>query len=97
MPYPGIRPCLRIKFDRLVKRSVPASAAAERTKPGLELGAGLFVRLSHCFRAGLEVRDAVVFFRYFEDLKIVVPAIYSTETRSVQHRLGLRLSLGFLI
>ena len=37
------------------------------------------------------------FFRYFEDLKIVVPAIYSTDTRSVQHRLGLRLSLGFLI
>ncbi len=68
-----------------------------RTRPTFELGAGAHIRLSHRLRAGFELRDAISFFRYFEDFRIFYPMIYSTKTRSVQHRFGARLSLGYFI
>ena len=68
-----------------------------RTRPAFELGAGLNIRISRRLRAGFEVRDAVSFFRYFEDFRIDYPTVYSAEVRGVQHRLGARLILGYLI
>ncbi len=53
------------------------------------------MRLSSRLRAGIEVLDAVSFFRYFEDFGIAYAAIYSADARSVQHRLGVRLRLGY--
>ena len=66
-----------------------------RMRPAFELGAGLNIRISRRLRVGFEVRDAVSFFRYFEDFGVYYPMVYSVDMRGVQHRLGARLSLGY--
>lgn len=71
-------------------------AYGTRTRPSFELGAGARIRLSRRLRAGLELRDAISTIHYFGDFGIGYVAIYSAEERHVQHRLGLRLSLGYL-
>ena len=50
--------------------------AGAKTRPLVEFGAGAKVPLLRRFRAVLDVRDVVTFFRYFEDFRFAYPLIY---------------------
>jgi len=68
-----------------------------KARPTLEFAAGAKVRLSPRLRVDLEIRDAVSFFRYFEDFGVAHIMIYMADQRSVQHRLGARASLRYFL
>jgi hypothetical protein len=69
--------------------------AGAKTRLLFEFGAGAKVPLWRRFRAVLDVRDVVTFFRYFEDFRFAYPLIYRFEGRDVQHSLKARLGLEF--
>ena len=68
-----------------------------KTRPSVELAAGVKIRISDQLRADLEVRDAVSFFRYFDDFGIAYAMIYTAESQKVQHRLGARATLRYFL
>ncbi len=68
-----------------------------KARPSLEFAAGAKVRLSPRLGVDLEIRDAVSFFRYFEDFGVAFIMIYTADQRSVQHRLGARASLRYFL
>jgi hypothetical protein len=76
--------------------ALDAGEFGSRTRPTLDFGAGLKFRPVEHFQAVLDVRDMVSFFRYFEDLRIIYPMIYTTKTEGVQQRLSVRLGLGYI-
>jgi opacity protein-like surface antigen len=65
-----------------------------KTRPAVEIGAGVRARLTNRLKAVFEIRDAVTFFRYFEDFRVAYIMIYTAETAGVQHRVGARLGLS---
>ena len=71
-----------------------AGELGSKTRPAVEIGAGVRARLSNRLKAVFEVRDAVTFFRYFEDFRVAYIMIYTAETSGIQHRLGARLGLS---
>jgi hypothetical protein len=73
--------------------SMNAGELGSKTRSAIEIGAGLKARLADRLRAVFEVRDAVTFFRYFEDFRAAYIMIYTAETAGVQHRPGARLGL----
>jgi opacity protein-like surface antigen len=68
-----------------------------KARPALEFAAGAKVRLSPRLRVDLEIRDAVSFFRYFEDFGIAHIMIYTADQRGVQHRPGARAVLRYYL
>jgi hypothetical protein len=86
----GIQPYLAAGFGLA---TMNAGELGRKTRPALEIGAGLKARLGDRLRAVFEVRDAMTFFRYFEDFPVAYIMIYTVETAGVQHRPGARLGL----
>ena len=76
--------------------ALDAGEFGSRTRPTLDFGAGLKFRPVGHFQVVLDVRDMVSWFRYFEDLRIIYPMIYTTRTEGTQHRLGARVGLGYV-
>ena len=68
-----------------------------KTRPTVDLAVGVKIRISDQLRADLEVRDAISFFRYFEDFEIAYVAIYTADSQNVQHRLGARATLRYFL
>jgi hypothetical protein len=76
--------------------ALDAGMLGSKTRPALDIGAGLSIRISKHLAAVLDLRDTVSFFNYFRDFKIGYIMIYTSRAQSIQHRLGARLGLGYV-
>ncbi len=74
--------------------AMDAAELGSKTRPSLEVGAGVRAQLAGRLKAVFEIRDTVTFFRYFEDFPVAYIMIYTAETAGVQHRVGARLGLS---